>query len=90
MKNIQNLMYLLPVMVYYAIESFVIALFVSLLGRTLLYDILGGISYLQWVAIIWIIKVVFFDVFKLITGLTGAGEQARRMEEQDYNEPFEQ
>ena len=90
MKNLGNLMYLLPIMVYYAIESFIIALFVSLLGRTILVDLLGGVSYLQWVAIIWIIKVVFFDVFKLITGLTGAGEQARRMEEQDYNESFEE
>jgi hypothetical protein len=68
MDNLKNLLYLIPVMIYYFIESMFTGLFVTLVWRAFLAQPLNVyITYFQWVAIIWIIKVLFFDVFKLIS-----------------------
>jgi len=70
--NIKNIAFLFPVMAYYAIESLIAALFITVLWRFVLYPITNiDITYLQCASIIWIIKIVFFDVFKLLTGLSG-------------------
>jgi len=74
--NMKNLFFIFPVMFYYLLESAIIALFVNVVWKFVLQDITGyEISYLQWLAIIWIIKVVFFDVFKLISGLNSMNNQ---------------
>lgn len=71
MDNLRNLLFLFPVMGYYLLESAIAALFVGFVWRFVLAVPTGiYINYLQWTAIIWIIKVVFFDVFKLISGLS--------------------
>ena len=70
----KNIAYIFPVMFYYLIESLIIGLVVSLLWKYLLFTTFKiEIKYLQWVAIIWIIKVLFFDIFKLI-GSGGVGD----------------
>jgi hypothetical protein len=71
MGDFKNILFIFPVMGYYLLESVIAALFVRFVWRFFLQDLTGVyISYLQWVAIIWIIKVIFFDVFKLISGLS--------------------
>ena len=58
-------------MLYYLLESAIIALFINLAWRFVLYPITNiCINFLQWVAIIWIVKMIFFDVFKLIADLS--------------------
>lgn len=70
-NNIKNLMFLVPVMGYYILESVIISIPVFFTYRFFILPITNvNITYLQWVAIIWIIKVIFFDVFKLISGLS--------------------
>jgi hypothetical protein len=76
MDNLKNLLFIFPVMLYYFFESLIAALFVAFVWRFALQPTLGiEIGYFKWVAIIWIIKVVFFDVFKLISGLTSMNNQ---------------
>lgn len=71
MGNFRNILFLFPVMGYYLFEAVVAAGFISLAWRFFLEDFTGlHVGYLQWVALIWIIKVVFFDVFKLIAGFS--------------------
>jgi hypothetical protein len=71
MGDFKNILFIFPVMGYYLLESVIAAVFIRFVWRFFLQDLTGVyISYLQWVAIIWIIKVIFFDVFKLISGLS--------------------
>jgi hypothetical protein len=78
LEQSKNLLFIFPVMLYYALESLIAAVvvnFVWVIALRPLFNI--SINYLQWVAIIWIIKVVFFDVFKLISGLTNMNNQVQ-------------
>jgi len=68
--SLKNILFIFPVMGYYLLESMILAIFVGFVWRFFLQKFTGiDVGYLQWVAIIWIIKVIFFDVFKLISGL---------------------
>jgi hypothetical protein len=70
-NNLKNMWFIFPVMVYYFFESIVIAIFVSFIWKFVLQSLTTiDITYFQWVCIIWIIKVIFFDVFKLLSGLS--------------------
>lgn len=71
MDNWKNIFFIFPVMGYYLLESIVAAIFVNFVWRFVLEDFTGyTIGYMKWVAILWLIKVIFFDVFKLISGLS--------------------
>jgi len=70
MDNFRNLLFIFPVMGYYFMESLISAFFIFFAWKFILEDFTQiAINYFQWVGIIWIIKVIFFDVFKLISGL---------------------
>jgi hypothetical protein len=70
MGNVKNVMFLFPVMGYYLFESVIASFFIYFAWRIFLEPLTKlPITYLQWVTFIWIVKVIFFDVFKLITGL---------------------
>ena len=61
---------------YFLLESVIISFFVSFVWRFFIEQIVDvKITYVQWVAIIWIIKVVFFDVFKLLAGFNSINNQ---------------
>lgn len=66
---LKDIAFIFPVMLYYVFEALIVGLFISILWKLFLYTYLGHIGYLQIVVIYWIIKMLFFDVFKLITGL---------------------
>ena len=77
MDKIKPILLLFPVMGYYLIESIIMALFISPVWKLMLqvkFDMF--ISYWEWVFIIWIIKVIFFDVFKLVNGLNSMNGNA--------------
>lgn len=82
MDNLKNLLFIFPVMFYYFLESLIAAIFVGFVWRFALQPVLNiEIGYFQWVAIIWIIKVVFFDVFKLISGLSSMNNNQKENQE---------
>lgn len=65
MSLLKNLFLILPVMIYYFIESMISGLFIMLVYNYMIFPLTEfDITYRQWVCIIWIIKVIFFDVFK--------------------------
>jgi hypothetical protein len=53
-------------MFYYLVESFFVALFINTAWRYILQSQFSvQLSYLHWVFIIWIVKVILFDPIKL-------------------------
>jgi len=85
---LHNLMFIFPVMFYYALEALLVSLFISIIWKFLFANAVGDLGYFHIVGAYWIIKMLFFDVFKLITGLSDANTNIREdMEEnpEDYN-----
>lgn len=55
-------------MFVYLFESMFIALFVMTIWNFSLFDLFKyDVSYIQWVGIIWIYKILNFDVYKIQT-----------------------
>jgi hypothetical protein len=81
-KILNDIAFVFPVMFYYALEALIVGVVISIVWKLFLSNFLGNVGYLQIVAIYWIVKMLFFDVFKLIAGLASAGNNMRReMEE---------
>ncbi len=86
-NNLKNMLYIFPVMFYYLLESMLIAAPVFIAWRfVLLRTFEVYISYFQWVAIIWIIKVVLFDVFKLFASLSHVNITTKDKKKEDNTE----
>lgn len=64
---IKNIAYIMSVIVYYFLESLLVSLFINAAYKNILYDALFtvNITYFQWVIMIWIVKVLLFDLFKV-------------------------
>ena len=55
-----------PIMFVYLFESMFIALFIMTIWDFSLFDLFKyDVSYIQWVGIIWIYKILNFDVYKI-------------------------
>ena len=84
---LKNIFFLIPIMLYYFVESMLAAIFVTLVWRVFLVDLFGVyITYFQWVAIIWIFKVIFFDVFKIFSMFMAVPPQNQEQNNNDYNQ----
>jgi len=68
-KLLNNILFIFPIMGYYVLEAIIVSIFITLVGKLFLNQIFGNIGYFQIVAIYWIIKMLLFNVFNLITGL---------------------
>jgi hypothetical protein len=82
LDTLKNILYIFPIMGYYLLESMLIAIPVYFVWRLILsptFDIY--FSYLQWIAMIWIIKIIFFDIFKLIAGFANINIENKNKEE---------
>jgi len=66
MNNLKNLLFILPIILYYLIESIVIGFIVYLIWH-FIFQIKFNftLSYFEIVFIIWVIKIVLFDIFKV-------------------------
>jgi len=64
-KMIGDLTYLFPVMFYYLLEAILVGVFIAIFWK-LFMNSLWGLGYLQIVVIYWIVKMLLFDIFKLI------------------------
>lgn len=66
MNSLKNLIFILPIILYYLIESIVIGFIVYLIWHFIFqikFDF--TLSYFEIVFIIWVIKIVLFDIFKV-------------------------
>lgn len=69
-ETLKNLIYLVPIILYYFFESIIIAAFVTFVWKLVLQPKIGlEIDYFDWVCLIWIVKVTLFDIFKLMAGM---------------------
>ena len=92
-KKLNDIIFIFPVMAYYALEAVIVGIFIMIVWKFCLSQFFGNIGYLQIVGIYWIIKMLLFDVFKLISGFTSLGNNAEKeMNEnsQDYNNSIEE
>lgn len=86
-EQLNNIAFIFPVMVYYVLESLIVSVFIMIIWKLFLSNYLGSVGYFQIAAIYWIVKMLFFDVFKLISGLHTAGSNMEKDEDNsDYNE----
>lgn len=85
-KNLNNIMFIFPVMFYYAIEALIVGIFISFIWKFLLSNYFGNLEYFQIVGIYWIFKMLFFDVFKLIASLASMSNQVPQPEEENKYE----
>ena len=86
MGKFNDILFVFPVMVYYMLEAFLVSVFITLIARLLLNGVIGEITYMQWVGIYWIAKMLFFDVFKLVAGLKSAGSNMQQEMDQETAE----
>ena len=85
-KLFNNILFIFPVMGYYALEALIVGIFIMVVWKLFLSRFLGDVGYFQIIAIYWIVKMLLFNVFNLIAGLSSAGSNMQ-MEEQ--NKEFE-
>ena len=82
-KLLNDILFVFPVMFYYLLEAVIVGVFISLMWKFFLSQFLGDVGYLQIVAIYWIVKMLLFDVFKLIAGFSAIGENMQKEMEQN-------
>lgn len=65
MSMFKSLLLYIPIMIFYLIESLFLAIFVNTAWKYVLetqFEI--KINYIHWVFIIWIMKILMFDILK--------------------------
>lgn len=89
-EKLESIYFIFPIMLYFMFEALIVGVFISVLWRFFLMNNFGHLGYFQIVVIYWIIKMLFFDVFKLIAGLTTMGKNLQKKVNDtnimDYNE----
>ena len=69
-----NLLFILPIMFYYGMESLIVSLFISVILKIFFINIIDHIGYFQIVGGYWIVKMLMFDIFKLTTIISSNDE----------------
>ena len=68
MTNLKNLFYLIPIYFYYLLESLFIGLILNLIWKFGFQERINfKLEYIDIVLIVWVIKILLFDVFKITT-----------------------
>jgi len=88
-KIFNDILFVFPIMLYYALEALVVGIFITLVWKFILSRYFGDMGYLQIVAIYWIVKMLFFDVFKLLSGLHSFGSNILENQEDNENQEDE-
>jgi hypothetical protein len=79
--SIKNFLILVPVAIYYMIESFFLALIVQTVWFYFLQDRFKfELTYMNWFAIIFIIKLILYDVFKATYTIINANNNQEKKE----------
>lgn len=90
-EKLNSIAFIFPVMFYFALEAIIVGVVIWLMWFFFLTKHFGVLGYPQIVVIYWIIKLLLFDVFKLIAGFTSLGKKMNDANEYDpdnnnYNE----
>jgi len=88
-KIFNDILFVFPIMLYYALEALVVGIFITLVWKFILSRYFGDMGYLQIVAIYWIVKMLFFDVFELLSGLHSFGSNILENQEDNENQEDE-
>lgn len=80
-KPLKDILFIFPVMGYYALEALIVGLVITIVWKLFLSTYLGNLAYPQIVAIYWIVKMLFFNVFNLIAGLGTIEDPNKNLEE---------
>jgi hypothetical protein len=83
---INNLVFLFPVMGYFLLEALIVGAVVTFAWKIFLSNQIGNIGYPQVVVLYWIIKMLFFDVFKLIQGISTPPPPEEEVDENQLTE----
>lgn len=51
------------------IEAFIVGIFINIIWKFILSNLFGVLTYIQIVGIYWILKIILFDIIKLVTSL---------------------
>lgn len=90
-EKLNGIVYIFPVMFYFALEALIVGLFINILWKFFLINNFGHLGYFQIVTIYWIIKMLFFDVFKLIAGFSSLSKKIYGNDDYKHNnEQFEE
>jgi hypothetical protein len=84
-KILDNILFIFPVMGYYALEALIVGLFITILWKFVLSNLWGHFGYLQIVVVYWIIKMLFFNVFNLVAGISTMPTNMQKEMENDAN-----
>lgn len=85
-KILNNLMFIIPVMVYYVVEALIVGIFITYIWKFIVAPHFGNLGYFQIVGLYWIVKMLTFDVFKLVTGLAAMNPTIIYDEKENNNE----
>ena len=90
MKNMLSVLFVIfPVMFYYALESAFIALFVNPIWNWVLEPKFNiHLNYLHWFVGVWILRMVFLDVFKIVGSINGIIITQKEMETSKNNNTY--
>ena len=65
-KQLENLMFIFPIMLYYLLESLIVGGFIYTAMKFILFKTLNiDFNYIEVVTMYWILKMVLFNVFHL-------------------------
>ena len=76
-KMLNDLLFIFPIMFYYILEALIVGMIITIFWRLFFANLICELGYFQIVAGYWILKMVLFDVFKLISGLTSMGNSVK-------------
>jgi hypothetical protein len=87
MENMKNLLYLIPIVFYYLIESVIIGGVIYVIYILILKSIFFvNIDYFQWVSITWIFKMLLFNVYNTIPNQPNNNEYNNQENDDENNE----
>lgn len=74
--QLKSIFLLILIMITYLIESMFIGLFVNIAWKFVLQSQFEvQLTYKHWVLIIWIVKILLFDVFKVVAAMEKIKEE---------------
>ena len=82
-NKLKDILFVFPIMGYFALEAIIVGLFISIVWKLFLTQVIGHLGYPQIASIYWIAKMLQFDVFKLVAGFQSLGDKMRKQENND-------
>ncbi|MDA3780959.1 MAG: hypothetical protein PF487_12180 [Bacteroidales bacterium] len=82
-EKLESLKFIFPIMLYFMFEAIIVGVFITILWVFFLANKFGHLNYFQIVVIYWIIKMLLFDVFKLINSFNTGNEIINKLKDEE-------